>query len=404
MRGLPTTHDRVPACNSSMTAPLPLYLSQFLSGAIWLTLGPCLNSIMNDLDIPLAQGGVPAMAFFFGGICGVLALNLLLARVPIKWCLAGMATAMVVALAAAGLLAGGLWSFTVAYFFIGFPAMVLAGVPGMWVSVHVREKTAWALNLMVLASVTAMTITPLVLGILLDVGVDWRWIYTGEAVLTAVVALVFFVVPIPDISGRENLRLRQIKAVVSANPRLLAAIGVAAFMYMGAEMTLNTWLAKFEVDMFGASAWWAGLAVTVYWVGQIIGRVATIPATHRVFPSTLITVSMALMAGLIVVLALSPTQTVSLVLAFFVGLAASSNFSHISSYSSRFSLWHAGVAFSIFQIVSSVGGMVFPYITGPIAAAWGFRAAIGMAAVCALLTVALATVLRKTSGESAKGQ
>jgi hypothetical protein len=75
-----------------MTAPLPLYLSQFLSGTIWLTLGPCLDSIMNDLGIPLAQGGVPAMAFFFGGIFGVLTLNLLLARVPIKWCLAGMAT------------------------------------------------------------------------------------------------------------------------------------------------------------------------------------------------------------------------------------------------------------------------------------------------------------------------
>ena len=292
----------------AVIARLPLYLTQFLSGVIWLTLGPLLDPIMGDLGIPLAQGGLPAMTFFFGGILGVLTLNFLMARVPVKRCLVAMALVEAVGLAGTGLLTRGLWSFAGAYFFIGFPCVVLAGVPGMWVSVHVREKTAWALNLMVLSSVTAMTLTPLVLGTLVGASAGWRWIYVGEAVLALVAAAVLAVLPLADIPGRENLRLRQLKAVISHNPRLLAAIGLAAFMYMGAETTLIVWLPKFETDVFGAGASWASLAVTFYWVGQISGRLATIPASRRFLASSLLGGSMLVMAIFTGGLAASPSQ------------------------------------------------------------------------------------------------
>ncbi len=382
-----------------MTARLPLYLAQFLSGVVWLSLGPLLDSIMRDLSIPLAKGGLPAMAFSSGGILGLLTLNLFLAKLPVKQCLVGMAVVEAVGLTAASLLTRGLWSFVVAYFFVGYPCVVLAGIPGMWVSVHVREKTAWALNLLVLSSVTAMILAPLVLGILLGAGVNWRWIYAGEAALTLVAAAALAVLPLADIPGRENLRLRQFREVVFHNPRLLAAIVVAAFLYTGMENTLCVWLPKFEIEVFGASAAWASLAVTFYWVGQIIGRLATVSATRRMPPSSLLGVSMVVVAVFLGTLTVAPTQTISLVLSFSVGLASSGSFSHIASYSSKFSLWYAAVVFSIFQIVGGVGGMVFPCVTGWVAAAWGFRAAIGVAAAPALVVAGLALWLRRASGE-----
>jgi len=42
---------------------LPLYLGQFFSGLVWVTLGPLLDSILRDLNIPLAQGDLLALAF-----------------------------------------------------------------------------------------------------------------------------------------------------------------------------------------------------------------------------------------------------------------------------------------------------------------------------------------------------
>lgn len=383
-----------------MTAGLPLYLTQFFSGVVWLTLGPLLDSIMRDLGMPLSQGGLPATAFFLGGIVGLLTLNLFLAKMPAKWCLVGMAGVETAALAAVGLLARSTWLFALIYFFIGFPCMALAGIPGMWVSVHMRQKAAWALNLLVLSSVTGMTITPLVVGFVLGAGGYWRWIYAAEAVLGLVATLVLVALPLADIPGRENLRPRQVREVVTGKPRLLAAIVAAGFMYMGAEAILLVWLPKFEGEVFGASAWWASLAVTLYWVGQITGRLATIPATRRFLPSSLLAIGTTGMAAFAVALATAPTQALSLVFSFGVGLGSSGSFSHIGSYASKFSLWHAGVVFSLFQMVGGVGGMVFPYITGPLAEAWSFRGAIGLAAAPAFIAAVLALVLRRVSGES----
>ncbi|MFH1834302.1 MAG: MFS transporter, partial [bacterium] len=267
---------------------LPFYLTQFLSGVVWVSLGPLLNSILQDLDIPLAQGGLPALAFFLGTVLGVASLNLFLARVPVKWCLVGAALLESAGLAASGLLTQGLWSFVGTYFVVGFPCVILAAVTGMWVSAHLRERTAWVLNILMLSSVVGMTVTPLILGALLGRGVSWRWVLAGEAAFALIVAVILSLLPLVDIPRRENLRLRQLRAVAAYNPKLLAAIATASFMYLGAEMTLNVWLPKFEVDVFGATESWAALAVTFYWIGQVVGRLTSIPLTRRFLASSLL--------------------------------------------------------------------------------------------------------------------
>ncbi|MBN1321955.1 MAG: hypothetical protein JXA87_14080 [Thermoleophilia bacterium] len=71
----------------------------------------------------------------------------------------------------------------------------------------------------------------------------------------------------------------------------------------------------------------------------------------------------------------------------------------MGSYASKFSLWHAGVVLSLFQIVGGVGDMVFPYITGRVAEAWGLRGTIGLAAASAFIAAVIALALRTVSGE-----
>lgn len=379
---------------------LPLYLTQFFSGVIWVTLGPLLDSVLRDLHIPLAQGGLPALAFFLGTVTGALCLNVFLARVPVRWCLVGSALVECVGLAAAGLLSRGLWSFTAAYFVAGLPCMIIALIPGMWVSAHVREKTAYALSIVMTASVASMLLSPLVIGVLLGWGVTWREVFAGEAVLSVLLALVIALRPLADISGRENLRLRQLKAVVSHNPGLFVGIAAAAFMFLGAETTLGVWLPKFEVDVFGASATWASLAVTLYWVGQLLGRIVGIPLTRRRLPSSILVFSAVWLTVFIGVVAASPNQAGSLALTFTAGLGVCVCYSVIGSYASNFPHWHAGVVFSVFEFSGGVGAMVFPYLTGPVAAGWGFRAALAMAAVPAFMVALLALYLRRVSGET----
>ena len=384
---------------SQRVSRLPLYLTQFLSGVVWVTLGPLLDSVLRDLGIPLSRGGIVALAFFLGSVVGLVSLNVVLAQVPIKWCLVGAGLLEAAALTAAGLLSYDSWSLLASFFFMGFAAVILGAVPGMWLSAHVKEGTARAMTVMMMSSVSGMTLTPIVLGVLLNSGANWRSILAGEAVFALVVTLALAALPLADIPRRENLRPRHVRAVAAFNPRLLAAIVAASFMYLGAEMTLVVWLPKFESDMFGASATWASLSVTFYFIGQIVGRLIAIPFTRRFLASSLLfvcAIAMGVFAGAI---GLSPGQGISLALTFCAGLGSSAAFSFIGSYAAEFPDWHAGVVFSAFQLAGGVGGMVFPYLTGPLAASAGFKAAIAFAAVPALIVAFLALRLREASGE-----
>jgi len=389
--------------SSDQTIPrasrVPLFLTPFFGGVIWTTLGPLLDSILRDLDIPLARGGLPAVAFFLGCLLGLVFLNIFLAGVHVKRCLVAGSLLEAAGLAATGLLTRGLWSFLVAFFSVGLFMSVGSAVPGMWLSAHLRERSAWALNLMMVCSVSGMMTAPLVLGVLLGHGVTWRWIFMGEAVCLALLAVVLAALPLADIPERENLRPRQLRLVAASHPRLLAIMLAGAFFYVGAETILAVWLPKFELDVFGASETWAALAVTLYFFGQVAGRVAAIGPTRRFRPSSLLlvlTLGMAVFAGAV---ALSPTEAASLALTFMTGFASSASYSLVGSFAGRFPRWHAGVVFSAFQLAGGIGGMVFPYLTGPVAAGLGLRAAIAVTVVPVLIVGALAVCLGRVARE-----
>ena len=65
-------------------------------------------------------------------------------------------------------------------------------------------------------------------------------------------AVILALSPISNIEGRENLRPRRLLDVIGFNSRLFIAVLVASILYIGAEFTLNVWLVKFQIDVFGA--------------------------------------------------------------------------------------------------------------------------------------------------------
>lgn len=335
------------------------------------------------------------MAFFFGTVAGLASFNAFLARVPVKRCLVAVGLLQAAGLLISGLASRGLWSFMIPYFFVGFCTVLLGTIPGIWLSAHVKQGTARALSIMMMWSVSAMIVTPLGLGALISAGASWRVLLCGESALALIVTAVVAKLPLADIVGRKNLRPRHLKAVISFDPVLFAAIVGAAFLYLGAEMTLGVWMPKYLVDTFKARDSLAGLSVTLYFVGQNVGRALIMPLIPRVPTWALLMGTSGVMAVLAASVSLAPTQTAALVLVFGAGVGSSAAFSFIGSYASRFPHWHAGVVFSAFQLVGGIGAMLFPYLTGPIASTWGFRAAIAVAAVPAIMVTGMAFAFRK---------
>ena len=377
--------------NPSLRRRVPLYPSQFLVGMAIVSLGPLLDPMMSDLHISLERGGLISAGLFLGNVCAIVVFNTVLASFSAKRTLVAAIVLQGAGLIAAGLVSRNLWSLFVTYVFVGFSGALMNTTCWVWVSAHMKRDRAGAALRMILFFALAMMSVPLILGVALDAGVSWRWLLVGEGALSLLVAVTATFLPLLDVPDRRNIRLSQFKEVLAFDPRLMLGIVIAGFTYVGAEMTLNIWLPKFQIDVFDATDTWASLSVTLFWIGLIAGRLAVMTLTRRFNPARLLLICVSIMAVFTIALGLAPSQFASLALAVGAGLGASACYGLIGSYAGRFPGWQSAVATSMFILSGGVGAIAFPYLMGPLASSAGFRLAVAMiaipAAICAVASL-----------------
>jgi fucose permease len=385
-----------PAADPCVRQRLPLYPSQFFVAMAIVSIGPLLHPMMRDLGVPLSRGGLVSAGLFIGNALAIVVLNTLLARLPVKVVLFSGTLIQAAALATAGAASQNLWSLFAAYLFVGAGGALMNTTCWIWISRHMTQNRAAAALRMILFFALAMMVVPLAIGLALDGGASWRWILVVEGGLDLLFGLTLVFLPLPDVPGRQNVRLMQTRQVIATNPKLLLGVVIAGFTYVGAEMTMNVWLPKSQIDLFGVSDLRAGFAVTLFWVGLIAGRLAVIRLTRRFSPSRLLLVCSCTMAVFAVAVAFASSQSVALVLAVGAGLGASASYGLIGSYAGRFPAWQSAVASSLFILSGSVGSIAFPYIMGPLASAAGFRVALAVVAVPALVYGAASLLIHRS--------
>jgi fucose permease len=390
---------RDPASNSS-TSFLSLYATTFVVGVTMITLGPLLDPILRDLHIALARGGLISVGFAAGMLIGVVCLNFVLAHVPVKWGLVGAASLQTLGLVASGVAARGLWSLMAAYLFVGAGCVLLNSLPGMWITSHIKTGADRSMVTMLIFFALGMMVAPLVIGAALGWGASWRSVLLGEAVMSAALALLVALSPVSNIQGRENLRPGKLREMIGFNPRLFVAVLTASILYIGAEFTFNVWLAKYEIDTFDVDKTIAGLAVTLFWVGLLIGRLVVIPLTRRLPAARILMAGAGVWAVFALGVALAVSVEMSMVMSFCAGLGASAGFPLILSFSARFPRWHAGVVFSSVIMAGALGRIIFPYLVGPLAESLSFRIAMGLAFVLAGALSVLSLYLHRVSRQA----
>jgi fucose permease len=368
----------------SLRHRFPLYPSQVMGAIVMVSLGPLLDPIMRDLGIPLSRAGLISAGFFLGNVVGIVLINTNLARVPAKWAIIIGNGLQGIVLMVAGLASWNLWSLSLACLFVGASSALVNTTCWIWLAAHVKKNMAASALQMILFFGVGMVVTPLILGLALDRGASWRWMLAIEGGLSLALALVFVFLPLLDIPGRRNVRSSDLKQVIVHNRGLLLGMAGACFMYTGAETTINVWLPKFQIDVFGAGDTWASLSVALFWVGLVVGRLTAVPLTRRFSPARLLLACACTLTVFCVALAFAPSQVVALVLSVGAGLGASASYGLIGSYSGRFPAWQSGVASSLFILAGGLGSVIFPYLMGPIASSAGFRIALGTVAIPAL--------------------
>jgi MFS transporter, FHS family, glucose/mannose:H+ symporter len=390
-----TTETSAP--NPSLRLRLPLYPSQFLVAMAVVSIGPLLHPMMRDLGIPLSRGGLLSAGLYVGNVSAIVILNTVLARFSAKTVLFSGTLLQAAALALAGATARDLWSLFAAYLFVGFGGALMNTTCWIWLSAHMVHNRAAAALRMILFFALAMMVVPLTLGVALDAGASWRWILAAEGGVALVSGVGVVFLPLLDVYGRQNVRLGQLREVIGFNPKLLLGVAIAGFTYVGAEMTMNIWLPKFQIDVFGSSDTLASLAVTLFWVGLVTGRLVVMTLTRRFSPSRLLLFLAGSLALFAVGVAFAPSQGLSLVLSVGAGLGASASYGLIGSYAGHYPGWQSAVATSLFILAGGVGSIAFPYLIGPLASAAGFRIALAVVAAPALAFGAASLLIHANS-------
>lgn len=150
---------------------------------------------------------------------------------------------------------------------------------------------------------------------------------------------------------------------------LLVPLGLFAFLYVGVEASVSSWMMTYIHRFPFSAAVIAPTATSFFWIALLVGRTAAPAILKRISESRLLTISLSLLLVSNVLLLLSFTSATGVISATLAGLMLAPIFplclSRVLAITSRpsESRW-------VFAI-SGLGGAVLPWMTGQFAAIGG---------------------------------
>src|SRR5439155_8545142 len=156
-----------------------------------------------------------------------------------------------------------------------------------------------ALNLLHLFFSIGAFVSPLVVGRVVSAGVEWQIVILASTAAAVPLALALWLVPMP--SGRVGRPVAGDPAT-APGPRSrapLALLGVAIACYVAAEIGVSNWIVRFldRVELGTAT-----LALSGFWAGLALGRLAGARVGDRIAHATLAAAA-AVAAGFAIVVA-----------------------------------------------------------------------------------------------------
>lgn len=241
------------------------------------------------------------------------------------------------------------------------------------------HNTGRPMNLMHGAFAVGAILGPLAVGLLMQNGLSWVFVYRGMSVILGLLMVMMAFVHVPNIP-QQAAGAAETSERLSANPAYWLSF-VALFLYVGVELGVSNWVAEYFVAAFAYSAATGALLVSLFWAGLLAGRFG-VPLLYKgprqdallVGFSILTTLSIALLS-LLAYLTTSPL-TVSLAqgCVFLAGLGCSIYYPVVITLLGRCFPNAQSQAIGFAATGGGIGSFVFPFIMSTIAQNWGIRA------------------------------
>ncbi len=336
-----------------------------------------------------------------GGVVGNLLAGAASDRIGYQrlvW-IAALAVAATLALTAAALpwllfLAGfALISIAQASLTTGINAMIADANP---------DSRARALNVLHGVYAVGATISPLVFGFVLQLGVRWRWTVAATGLIWLVyggIASLFY--RSNGSTAGEGARGQGLDWGMLRNAGFLSLF-LIAFIYNGVAYSLLAWVALFMQESAGLDTFASISSVSVFYVALTAGRFICAAFAERIgYARTLLVLAVVLVV-IYPLMLLSTDPAVLMIGVFLTGLSLSGLFPTALAYGSRLYPDKTGAVTGLLNVAMTAGAMLPPWWTGELADIWSFQTALGVNYSMAWVLIAVCVVLgrleRRTTG------
>ena len=227
------------------------------------------------------------------------------------------------------------------------------------------ERRAQVLNFVQIFFNVGAIVGPAVAGGILWLGWGWRGGF-GYLVVMAVAAFAFCLYGLPSMKGR---RAAPAAASVKQPIRwgVVLAMAFAIFLYVGSEMTMAQWAAKYLSRTFDVSEPRAPLVVSGFWMGMMFGRALYVVIVGRWGYFAPLLLSAVLSAAAAMAAAVAPSAGMAAAACCLAGFFYGGSWPTILGYAAHKSPGRTGTIFGILVSAGAAGSLVFLPISGWVA-------------------------------------
>lgn len=249
-----------------------------------------------------------------------------------------------------------------------------------------------ALNLLHVSYGAGALMAPLAISAVLGVGAPWPWVMIGTGLLAAVAAAgLALTVPghpiaLPEVHDAPDA------APVRRVPLFLLAMVVSVMCYVASEAGVSDWLVRYLEALPQAEA---SLALTLFWGGIAVGRLAFARFGNRLDPQHSAAALAAAGGAALLVAFLVPVSGVSPVLFGIVGLAFGPIFPLIVAAAGARMPGRSAMVSGWLISAAVLGAVVYPPAIGFLSEAIGLHTAMLGTVVMAFGCAAAAFVARR---------
>ena len=372
---------------STIDAPSPapnrlgrgaLFLMTFLYALSMTMIGPLMPHIIAAFSVRLSVAGLLVTVQQFGGALAIIAAALFADRAH-KPLLIAVAFAAFSASLAVASVAPWYVMLTGAFFFLGASSRLFDSVGNADVARWNPARSATLLSLLHTVFAVGALTGPIAVTALLESGFSWRIPVALLAATAgaAVAAYIWFNRPLRpstrgavadsvEVAGRTVGALAVLRA-----PRTWVACATM-LAYVGHQAGFTVWLPMFLQTSLGASAALAAAALSLYWLGIIVGRLIAAAIAGRV------TIKAQLIAGgltgavMLLFAFISRDPRLFAAAAFGAGVAGGAVIPNLVTLVCAWFPANTATASSVLFLMATFGHMVFPLTVAAVSEAAGF--------------------------------